>query len=103
MHLLSDMLAIAILAVICRADGWVEVSEFARCKKEWLRTFLRLPHGIPWRDTFGRVFAAVLPEQLEKCFMSWSTHLAKRKSKLIAIDGKTLRRSFDTASGKTSR
>ncbi|HOF31803.1 MAG TPA: ISAs1 family transposase [Burkholderiaceae bacterium] len=100
MHLLSDMLAIAILAVICGADGWVEVEEFGRCKQEWLKTFLRLPHGIPSHDTFGRVFGRVLPEQFERCFLNWTAHLARHKSKLIAIDGKTLRRSFDSAGGK---
>ncbi len=102
MHRLSDMLAIAILAVICGADGWVEVEEFALCKEDWLRTFLRLPHGIPSHDTFGRVFAALLPEQFESCFLKWTAHLAKLKSKLIAVDGKTLRRSFDSASGKAA-
>jgi predicted transposase YbfD/YdcC len=100
MHLLSDMLAIAILAVVCGADGWVEVATFGRCKEEWLRTFLRLPHGIPSHDTFGRVFANILPELFERCFLQWTAHLAQFKSKLIAVDGKTLRRSFDTASGK---
>jgi predicted transposase YbfD/YdcC len=100
MHLLSDMLAIAILAVICGAEGWAEVEYFAHCKHEWLKTFLRLPHGIPSHDTFGRVFSRILPEQFERCFLNWTAHLAKHRSKLIAIDGKTLRRSFDSASGK---
>ena len=100
MHLLVDMLAIAILAAICGADGWVEVAEFGRCKEPWLRTFLRLPNGIPSHDTFGRVFARLLPQQFERCFLNWTAHLAKQKSRLIAIDGKTLRRSFDKAAGK---
>ena len=100
MHLLSDMLAIAIIAVICGADGWAEVEHFANCKQEWLKTFLRLPHGIPSHDTFGRVFGRIVPEQFERCFLKWTAHLAKHKSRLVAIDGKTLRRSFDSASGK---
>jgi predicted transposase YbfD/YdcC len=100
MHLLSDMLAIAILGVICGAEGWAELATFARCKEPWLRTFLPLPHGIPSHDTFGRVFAAILPEQFEQCFLKWTAHLATHKSRLVAIDGKTLRRSFDSASGK---
>jgi predicted transposase YbfD/YdcC len=100
MHLLLDMLAIAVLGVICGADGWVEIAEFGRCKEEWLRTFLRLPKGIPSHDTFGRVFARILPERFEQCFVKWTAHLAKNKSRLVAIDGKTLRRSFDSAAGK---
>lgn len=100
MHLLSDMLAIAILGVICGAENWADIALFGRCKKRWLKTFLRLPHGIPSHDTFGRVFAALRPEQFEQCFLKWTAHLAKHKSKLIAIDGKTLRRSFDSACGK---
>jgi predicted transposase YbfD/YdcC len=100
MHLLSDMLAIAILGVICGAEGWAEIATFARCKEPWLRTFLHLPHGIPSHDTFGRVFAAILPEQFEQCFLQWTAHLAQHKSRLVAIDGKTLRRSFDSATGK---
>ena len=100
MHLLSDLLAIAILGVICGAENWADIALFGRCKKRWLRTFLRLPHGIPSHDTFGRVFAALRPEQFEQCFLKWTAHLAKHNSRLIAIDGKTLRRSFDSAAGK---
>ncbi len=100
MHLLPDMLAIAVLAVICGAEGWVEVATFGRCKRAWLRTFLRLPHGIPSHDTFGRVFGLLDPQQFERCFLNWTASLAKDKSRLIAIDGKTLRRSFDRADGR---
>ena len=100
MHRLLDMLAIALLGVICGAESWVEIAIFGRCKEEWLRTFLRLPNGIPSHDTFGRVFARVLPEEFERCFRKWTAHLAQRKSRLVAIDGKTLRRSFDSAAGK---
>jgi predicted transposase YbfD/YdcC len=88
MHRLSDMLAIAILAVLCGADSWVDVATFGRCKLPWLRTFLALPHGTPSHDTFGRVFGRPA--------------LAQSDCRLIAIDGKTLRRSFDTASGKAA-
>jgi predicted transposase YbfD/YdcC len=102
MHLLSDMIAIAIVAVICGADGWVEVAHFGRCKKHWLKTFLRLPHGIPSHDTFGRVFSLLAPEQFERCFLRWTASLAKDKGRLIAVDGKTLRRSFDKADGKAA-
>lgn len=102
-HELSDILAIAILAVICGAESWVEVEEFGRCKRKWLATFLRLPHGIPSHDTFGRLFARLDPEQLERCFLNWTAALAERgDGRLVAIDGKTLRRSFDRADDRAA-
>jgi len=102
-HRLNDLVLIAILAVICCTDNWQEVAQFAWAKRKWLKTFLELPHGIPSHDTFGRVFAAIEPEAFERCFLAWIQALAKvRPGELIAIDGKTLRRSFDRASGKAA-
>jgi predicted transposase YbfD/YdcC len=101
-HLLSDMLAIAILAAICGAEGWTDVALFGRCKRQWLETFLRLPYGIPSHDTFGRVFEMLKPESFERCFLNWTAHLAKLKKRLVAIDGKTLRHSFDHANDKAA-
>jgi hypothetical protein len=102
-HLLLDILVIAICAVICGAEGWVSVEQFGRAKESWLRTFLRLPRGIPSHDTFGRVFAALNPEELSHCFASWVAALSEASAgEVIAIDGKTLRRSFDLASGKSA-
>lgn len=102
-HDLSDILAIAILGVICGAEGWVEVEEFGHCKRKWLNTFLRLPNGIPSHDTFGRVFARLDPDQLEACFLSWTAALAERSAgRLVAVDGKTIRRSFDRADQKAA-
>jgi len=102
-HSLGDILAIAICAVICGADGWVQVEEFADCKKKWFATFLDLPNGIPSHDTFGRVFAALDPSGFEECFMKWIAALAECSAgRLIAIDGKTIRRSLDTAHGKAA-
>ncbi len=69
-HLLSDIVVIAILAVICGADHWTEMEEFGHAKEKWLRTFLKLPNGIPSHDTFGEVFAAISPEAFERCFQS---------------------------------
>jgi hypothetical protein len=60
-HRLLDIVTIAVLAVLCGADSWVDVALFGRSKEAWLRTFLDLPHGIPSHDTFGRVFAALDP------------------------------------------
>ena len=62
-HELLDIITIAICAVICGADSWVDVELFGRSKETWLRTFLALPGGIPSHDTFGRVFAALDPRQ----------------------------------------
>ena len=102
-HRLSDILTIAICAVICGADGWVQVEEFADCKKEWFRTFLDLPNGIPSHDTFGRVFALLEPEAFERCFLGWINELAvATEGRLVAIDGKTIRRSLDAANGQAA-
>jgi len=99
-HELPDMIAIAICALICGADGWTQVEQFARCKLKWFRTFLHLPNGIPSHDTFGRVFARLDPDAFERCFVRWVRSLAADDATpLVAIDGKTLRRSFDNAAG----
>jgi len=71
-HLLLDMIIIAICAVICGADSWVEVELFGRSKEEWLRTFLELPHGIPSHDTFGRVCQRLDPEAFGRCLREWT-------------------------------
>jgi hypothetical protein len=102
MHRLSDLPAMAILAVLCGADSWVDVATFGRCTVEWLRTFLPLPHGIPSHHTFGRVFGRLHPASFEKCFMNWTAPLAPSDCRLIAIDGKTLRHSFDRAGKKAA-
>jgi len=102
-HLLGDILTIAICAVICGADGWVQVAQFGRCKLKWFQTFLALPYGIPSHDTFGRVFARLDPTALEQCFLKWIAALATAThGRLIAIDGKTIRRSLDTAHGQAA-
>lgn len=102
-HSLYDILVITICGVICGADNWTEIELFGRSKRRWLQTFLKLPNGIPSHDTFGRVFARLDPEQLEQCFLKWTAALTPcRDGRLVAIDGKTLRRSFDEASAKTA-
>jgi predicted transposase YbfD/YdcC len=101
-HLLRDIIVIAVLAVICGANGWVHVALFGRKKLPWLKTFLDLPNGIPSHDTFGRVFARLSPDAFESCFMGWMGALAQTSGgKLIAIDGKSLRRSFEHAWDKS--
>lgn len=102
-HSLTDILFVTICAVLSGADSWTEVEWFGEIKLEWLRRFVPLVNGIPSHDTFGRVFARLDPVQLEKCFLQWMSALAEATAgRLIAIDGKTIRRSFDKAGGKAA-
>lgn len=107
-HALLDIITIALCAVICGAEGWTEVAAFGQAKVAWLRTFLALPHGIPAHDTFGRVFAALDPEQFQQCFLGWVQAVVARTAgpgtpgQVVAVDGKTLRRSHDRTNGKAA-
>jgi predicted transposase YbfD/YdcC len=99
-HTLTDMIAIAIAGVLCGADGWVQIAQFGRAKRAWLEQFLELPHGIPAHDTFGRVFSLLQPEAFEACFRAWVETLREViPGEVVAIDGKTLRRSHDRGKG----
>ncbi len=101
-HRLLDIVAISILAIICGADGWDEIAGFGRCKEKWLGTFLELPSGIPSADTFRRVLSALDPGAFRVAFIAWMQALVgSTKGKLVAIDGKTARRSFDRANAKS--
>jgi predicted transposase YbfD/YdcC len=94
-HKLPEMLTIALFAVICGADGWEDVSRYGRSKEEWLKTFLELLHGIPSPDTFGRLFARLKPEAMEQLFQHWMSSMVELSGGgLVAIDGKSLRRSY---------
>jgi len=100
---LIDMVVIALCAVICGADDFVAIAKFARKKKEWLSQFLDLTNGTPSHDRFNAVFAAIKPEEFEICLLSWVTSLHEiTDGQVIAIDGKTLRRSYDKASSKSA-
>lgn len=102
-HNLHDILVIAICAVVCGADSWVAVEEFGKAKESWFDTFLPLPHGIPSHDTFGRVFAALGPKAFSERFAKWIEAIAaKTHGDIVAVDGKTLRRSFDRGSKKAA-
>jgi predicted transposase YbfD/YdcC len=100
-HKLLDILVISICAAIAGADGWEHVELFAETNEDWLRGFLELPHGIPTRHTFSRVFAALDSEQFQECFVQWIQAVDKvSKGQIIAADGKALRRSHDRSLGK---
>ena len=103
LHSLADILVITICAVICGADEWTEIELFGKSKRRWFKTFLALPNDIPSHDTFGRVFSRLDPKQLERCFQGWMAAMAKcTGGRLIAIDGKTIRRSFNKADNKAA-
>lgn len=100
-HRLIDIVTIVLCAVICGADDWVAVETFGRAKAAWLRTFLALPGGIPSHDTFGRVFARLDPDEFRRCFLSWVRAVVGAPGEqVVAVDGKTLRRSHDRRAGK---
>jgi predicted transposase YbfD/YdcC len=101
-HFLTDILVIAMLAVMCGLDDYPGIVEYGRDEHEWLKTLLRLPHGIPSVSTFRRVFAALKPAALLGLLQRWSGELSGvLAGRQIAIDGKTLRRSFDHAWDKS--
>jgi predicted transposase YbfD/YdcC len=101
LHLLLDILVIALCAVICGADTWVEMEAYGKAKYEWLKEFLALPNGIPSHDTFARVLARLKPEEFQRCFLNWMRAVSDlTHGEVVAIDGKTLRRSFDRATAK---
>jgi hypothetical protein len=99
-HQLLDIIIIAACGVICGADSWVDIEEFGKAKKEWLRTLLELPNGIPSHDTFGLVFAQLNSQEFQSCFFRWVKAIQEATGgEVIAIDGKTLRHSYDRQRG----
>src|SRR5271154_103750 len=100
---LINVVVIAVCAVISGADDFVAIAKFGTTKREWLARFLDLESGIPSHDRFNAIFAALKPAEFEKCLLSWITALHEiTDGQVIAIDGKTLRRSFDAASSKAA-
>ena len=101
-HLLVDVITIAVCGVIVGCDGPTAIRIWAKAKEEWLKQFLELPHGIPSRDCIRRVLTALKPEAFQECFASWIARLVSdgvTGKSIVAIDGKTLRRSHDAKNG----
>ena len=101
-HDLLEMVFVALTAAICGANGWADVERFAKAKLDWFRQYIELPHGVPSHDTFGRVFARLDTGEFLSAMHQWVDQFAgSLRSRGIAIDGKTLRGSFDQAAGQS--
>ena len=97
-HTLLDILVIAVCTLLTGGEGFQDMELFGKSKRTWLQTFLALPHGIPSHDTFGRVFARLNPQRFQPCFLSWTQAVAQlTHGALVALDGKTVKASFDRA------
>ena len=104
-HLLLDILMIALCAVLSGAESFVEMEDFGWEKQHWLaqRLGLALPHGIPRHDTFGRVLARLDPHAFGAAMQTWTQALHQEtQGQVVALDGKTVRRWFDSATGKAA-
>ncbi|MCP3930890.1 MAG: ISAs1 family transposase, partial [Bacteroidetes bacterium] len=100
-HKLIDIMTIAICASICSADTFKQIEDFGKAKIKWFKKFLELPFGIPSHDTFGRIFACIDPKEFQRCFINWVQAIQETmEGEIIAVDGKTLRRSFDSNTDK---
>ena len=97
---LEEMLLQCLLAVLAGADSWVEIAEFGKKKLDFLRRFLAFEHGTPSHDQFGNLFAALDAEVFQNCFIAWVASLTRLAPDIIAVDGKTLRRSYQQGGGK---
>ncbi len=101
-HDLSEMIFLALTATMCGANGWADVERFANSKRKWFRRFIKLENGIPSHDTFGRVFARLDTVEFLAAMHTWvDTFAGSLRGQGVAIDGKTLRGSFDKAAGQS--
>ena len=97
---LIEVIVITLLAVMAFAKGWEDIELYGKTKKAWLQRFLPLKHGIPKHDVYRRVFNRLNPQDIERCFMAWVRAIKQDKEReVIAIDGKTVRGSFNTRQG----
>jgi len=102
-HSLVDIIVLTVCAVISGAETWEDIEDYGRYKEEWLVRFLALPNGIPSHDTIRRLFIRLNPDALQQCFLSWINAVREvTDGDVVAIDGKTLRRSADAATGKSA-
>jgi predicted transposase YbfD/YdcC len=100
---LVNVVVMALCAVISGADDFVSIAKWANLKKDWLARFLDMSAGVPSHDRFNAILGALRPAEFEKCLLGWITALHEvTDGQVIAIDGKTLRRSFDAASSKAA-
>lgn len=99
-HDLFELVVTALCGTIAGSNSWADIERFGEERLTWLRTFLKLENGIPSHDTFGRVFARLDPARLAECIEQWFIDIGKELGQHIAIDGKTLRRSFDKAADR---
>lgn len=100
-HQLIDIITIAICAVVCGADGWIDIEMYGIARKKWLGEFLSLPNGIPSHDTFARVFSQINPEEFNRCFLNWVKGIRQiTAGEIIAFDGKQSRNSGDEKNGQ---
>lgn len=100
-HPLTSVLVLSLLAIICGADSFVAIELYGECQEDFLKTFLDLPNGIPSHDTIGRIFSTLNPKALQEAFREWVLALTEvTHGEVVAIDGKTLRRSFRHAEDK---
>lgn len=102
LHSLEDIILLTLMATLAGADNWVHIQAWGETNEEWLKGFLRLPHGIPSHDTLGRVFRMLNPAELGAALSAWLDAMREGiDGEHIAIDGKTLRRTMDRAEGKS--
>lgn len=103
LHELVDIFVIAICAAICGCDNWVDIADFGKAKKDWFKSFLKLPNGIPSHDTFEYVFAIISPQEFKRSFLKWIESTVRLTAgEVVAIDGKTLCGSHDHSNGKSA-
>src|SRR5215212_10989077 len=103
-HRLLDILVIAVCAALGEAESFEDIALYGRCKRRWLEGFLELPNGIPSHDTFRRIFTLIDPEAFERSFLAWVRAVFRPEEgvlRQVAIDGKTVRRSFDRQKGRS--